>query len=81
MAKENMRKMTHDNVDKIMDKAQSMKESGMEQMAGLKEKGIEMKENVDGYIRKNPEKSVLIAAGIGVAIGALFAAAFMRRKN
>jgi len=39
-----------------------------------------MKDNVDGYIQKNPEKSVLIAAGVGVVVGAIIAAAMMRRR-
>ena len=76
-----MRQRTHKGVDKIMDKAESMKENGEEAVENLKEKIKVARENVDGYIRKNPEKSVLIAAGIGAVAGALIAAAIMRRKN
>lgn len=76
-----MRQRTHERVDKIMDKAESMKESGKEALDNFKEKVKVTRENVDGYIRKNPEKSVLIAAGVGVITGALIAAAIMRRKN
>lgn len=76
-----IRQRTHERVDKIMDKAESMKEHGKERMASLKESSMIMKENVDDYIRKNPEKSVLIAAGIGAVVGAILAAAMMRRKN
>ncbi len=76
-----VRQRTHESVDKIMDKAESMSESSKEKMARLKEKAMMMKENVDGYIRKNPEKSVLIAAGIGAVAGAVLAAAMMRRKH
>lgn len=80
MAKEKMKQRTHDGVDKIMDKAESMKESSVEAIASLKERGMEMKENMDKYIRKNPEKSVLIAAGTGAVVGAILAALFIRRR-
>jgi ElaB/YqjD/DUF883 family membrane-anchored ribosome-binding protein len=75
-----IRQRTHDRVDKIMDKAESMRDSGQEKMARLKKKATMMKDDVDGYIRENPEKSVLIAAGIGAVIGAMFAAAMMRKR-
>lgn len=81
MANETIRQRTHDRVDNIIDKAESMQESGKEAMTHLKEKAIIIKEDVDSYIRKNPEKSVLIAAGIGAVIGAVLAAAMMRRKH
>jgi ElaB/YqjD/DUF883 family membrane-anchored ribosome-binding protein len=76
-----IRQRTHESVDKIMDKAASMGESGKEEMARLKEKAIMMKENAEGYIRKNPKKSVLIATGIGAVAGAVLAAATMRKKD
>ena len=77
----NMREMTHEKVDKIMDKAETMRESGNEALAHVKEKATMMKKNIDGYIRKNPEKSVLIAAGAGAIVGAVLASAMMRRKD
>jgi ElaB/YqjD/DUF883 family membrane-anchored ribosome-binding protein len=76
-----LRQRTHDSVDKIMDRAESVSESGKEKMADIKEKAMMMKENVNGYIRNNPEKSVLIAAGIGAVVGGILAASLMRRKN
>jgi ElaB/YqjD/DUF883 family membrane-anchored ribosome-binding protein len=75
-----IRQKTHEGVDKIMDKAESMRESGKEEIARLKEKATMMKGNVAGYIRKNPEKSVLIAAGIGAVVGAMLTAAMMRKR-
>lgn len=36
------------------------------------------KKSVDNYIQKHPEKSVLIAAGIGTLIGAAAATAMMK---
>jgi len=75
-----IREKTHERVDKIMDKAEDIRDNGMEGMDHLKEKAAMMKDNVDGYIRQNPEKSVLIAAGIGVVIGAIIVAAMMRKR-
>ena len=81
MANETIRQKTHNSVDKIMDKAESMEESGKEAMAHLKEKATQTRKNVDVYIQNNPEKSVLIAAGVGLVVGAVFTAIMMRRKN
>lgn len=75
-----IRQRTHEGVDKIMDGAESVRDRGEEEMARLKEKAMMTKENVDGYIRENPEKSVLIAAGIGAVAGAVLAAALMRKR-
>jgi len=76
-----IRERTHKSVDKIMDKAESMNESGKEKLALLKEKASMMREDVDGYIKKNPEKSVLIAAGVGAVVGAIIVASMMRRRQ
>ena len=75
----NIRQKTHKSVDNIMDKAESIEESGKEKMNHLKEKAIMVKVNVDNYIKKNPEKSVLIAAGVGIAVGAILVASLMKR--
>jgi ElaB/YqjD/DUF883 family membrane-anchored ribosome-binding protein len=76
----NVRNRTHQGVDKIMDEAEIIRESGKEGVAYLKEETMMIKENVDGYIRKNPEKSVLIAAGVGAVVGAVLAAVMMRKR-
>jgi ElaB/YqjD/DUF883 family membrane-anchored ribosome-binding protein len=75
-----LRKKTHDSVDKIMDKAESIGESSKGKMENLKEKSVMMRNQVDGYIKKNPEKSVLIATGIGMFTGALLAMVLMKKK-
>ena len=76
-----IRQRTHDGVDRIMDKAASMRDSSKATMADLKVKATVMRENVDGYISENPEKSVLIAAGVGMVAGAIVASAMMRRRQ
>lgn len=76
-----IRQKTHDGVDKIIDRGESIKQSTDEQIDLLKDKANLIRENVDNYIKKNPEKSVLIAAGVGIVLGAILAAAMLRRKN
>jgi len=76
-----LRKRMHESVDKLMDQAESMNEFGKEEIIHLKEKAVAVKENVDGYIQKNPEKSVLIAAGVGAIVGALITATLMKKKG
>ncbi len=76
-----IREKTHNGVDNIMDKAGSVGDRGKETIANLKEKGMIVKKNVDGYIQKNPERSVLIAAGIGIAAGAILTATMTRKRQ
>ena len=76
-----IRRRTHNNVDKIMDKADDIEESGKEAITHLKEKTIMMKKNVDDYIQKNPKKTILIAAGIGAIVSAIFVTIIRRRKH
>jgi ElaB/YqjD/DUF883 family membrane-anchored ribosome-binding protein len=77
--KEELRQKFHNNIDAIFDKAESVSESSMNELHNLKQKAMLMRENTDNYIRQNPETSVLIAAGAGMAIGALVVAIFMRK--
>ena len=76
-----IRKRTHEKVDKIINKAESMKKIGNKKIVNLEEKAIVMKKNVEGYIRKNSKKSVLIATGIGAVVGATLATAVIKRKH
>lgn len=75
------RNKTHEGVDKAIDKAEQMRDSGREKLAQLKERAMIMRDNVDGYIIRNPEKSVLIAAGVGVVVGAVVTAVIMKKKK
>ena len=77
----NLRTKAHDSVDKAMDKAENISESTKEKIENLKEKARMMRMRVDGYIKENPERSVLIAAGIGVVTGAVITALIMRRRR
>ena len=76
-----VRRKTHEKVDNIMDRAEDLEEKGAEKFAHIKERAIVARKNVDGYIQKNPETSVLIAAGIGLAIGAIITAVMMKKHD
>lgn len=76
-----LRERTHESVDRVFDKADSMEESGTAAMARLRDKGVMMRQNFDSRIQNNPEKSILIAAGIGAVAGAVVTAVMMRRNR
>ncbi|HLM83645.1 MAG TPA: hypothetical protein VK254_00315 [Candidatus Bathyarchaeia archaeon] len=50
------------------------------QYAKMGEKASAAKEKTKRYIHENPENSVLIAAGVGAAIGALFVLKMMSKR-
>jgi ElaB/YqjD/DUF883 family membrane-anchored ribosome-binding protein len=75
-----IRKKTHDGVDKIMDKAESIQKSGEKEIANLKEKATMVKEKVDGYVKENPKKAVLIAAATGAVVGAAVVAVLKKKQ-
>jgi ElaB/YqjD/DUF883 family membrane-anchored ribosome-binding protein len=45
-----------------------------ENIDNVMDKTENMMENIDGYIKENPKKSLLIAAGIGAIIGIILTA-------
>ena len=57
------------------------RERSSAQIARLKARASEAKEDVDSYIQNNPETAVLIAAGVGAVVGAVLTALIMRRRN
>ena len=65
------RQKTNRGVNMIIDKAEKIGNQGEKIMTNLKDKTIIIKDDIDGYIMKNPEKSVLIATGIGLVIGSI----------
>ncbi len=75
------RQKTHDGVDRIMDKAESIRGRGMKTMENMKGKAVKVRDGVNGYIKKNPKKTIMYAAGAGVVAGAVTTAALMRRRR
>ncbi|PIO06117.1 hypothetical protein COT47_03500 [Candidatus Woesearchaeota archaeon CG08_land_8_20_14_0_20_43_7] len=76
-----LRERTHESVDMVIDKAEDMNQSGKKTMAHVKEKAKMMGIKVDEYIKTNPKKTVMFAAGTGAVLGAVAVAAFMRKKR
>jgi ElaB/YqjD/DUF883 family membrane-anchored ribosome-binding protein len=74
-------KKTHNGIDRIMDKAESIGESSKKRLDSLKEKSLMMKNNYEDYIQKNPEKLILIGTGVGIIIGITMALFLMRKKQ
>jgi len=58
----------------------SVKEKAAKAYGDVGEKAAAAKERTDNYVRENPEKSILIAAGIG-AIAALVASAVIKKRR
>jgi len=76
-----IKKRTQNKVDKIINNTEKIIKNGKNKIIKLKQKAIKKKQNTDSYIKKNPEKSVGIAAGIGALIGLVFAALIIKRKS
>ncbi len=85
MAKKNgndgLRQRTHDRVDSVMDKAESIGQRGKDSMAHVKERARMMKGKIDGYIKNNPKKTVMYAAGAGAVAGAVTTSVLMRKRR
>jgi ElaB/YqjD/DUF883 family membrane-anchored ribosome-binding protein len=81
MKNETIRKKTHDQVDKIIDGAEKINDKSNEAINHLKEKMILARKNVDNHIIEHPERSVLIAAGVGFTIGAIITILIMRKRH
>ncbi len=62
------------------EKAGEIKDMAKEKAEMVKEKAEEVREDTQEYIKKNPEKSVGIAAGIGAIFGAIIAFFIGRKK-
>jgi len=73
-------KGAHKGIDYAMDKVESMKNKYNDMTAQLKNRATNMRHEFDGYIKKNPETSVLFAAGAGMLAGAIITAMIMKRR-
>ncbi len=75
-----VRKKAHKGVDRVMDRAEDVQDGVSERIAMMKEKAMLMRENANDYIKENPEKSVLFAAGVGAVLGVILTAAVLKRR-
>ena len=75
------RQRAHKGVDNMLDKAEDIGKSSRKEMDIFNKKVRTMKGNVASYIQKHPEKSVLVATGIGALVGGVVTASRMRKKT
>lgn len=75
-----LRKKTHNGVDSVVDKAEGVGKSSKQKIEYLKKRSLMMKNHMDSYIQKHPQKSILMATGIGIVAGAILAKTLMKRK-
>lgn len=57
--------------DAVRGKLRELGSIGREALETQKERAIELEENFEVYVQDHPIRSILIAAGVGVVIGAL----------
>lgn len=62
-------------------KASDLREKAEKKLEEAKQKFAYTESKIRGYINSNPEKALLIAAGIGVAIGAIATSMFKGQKH
>jgi ElaB/YqjD/DUF883 family membrane-anchored ribosome-binding protein len=73
------REKLHRSLDAVLDQAGIAGESGKNALYGAEQRAAVIREHLGGDIRRNPEETVLIAAGIGVLAGLLIGAALARK--
>jgi len=79
--KDDVRQKVHDRVDDAIDKMDELNERGQETWSQAKAKMHKMRDDADEYVQRNPERSVLLAAGAGVVLGSIITASIMRRRR
>lgn len=72
----------YDNIsEKTSDAVASMKEKVSSGYESAKSKAIETREKTDKYVQDNPEKSLLIAAGVGALTAVIVSGLLRKRKK
>ena len=75
------KKRAQSKVNKIINNTEKIIKNGKNKIIKLKQKALKKKQDTDSYIKKNPEKSLGIATGIGVLMGLVFAKLIIKRKR
>ncbi|HYD03038.1 MAG TPA: hypothetical protein VEC16_01950 [Alphaproteobacteria bacterium] len=75
-------KETYDRLKSNASKIKSNVNSNVSRLkSDLQSNAKTTRKDIDNYIKSNPEKSVMIAAGVGAVFGAMLAAAMNNRKK
>jgi ElaB/YqjD/DUF883 family membrane-anchored ribosome-binding protein len=77
MNAKNVKRTIRKNVKIAQKKGDEFEKIAMEEYAKLKKQMDVATKKVGGYVKKNPKKAALIAAGIGAAIGAAISGAIV----
>ncbi len=64
--------MTEQMCEQVSSATRQLRESARECYQQGREKAMEWEQELEQYVRERPVKSMLIAAGIGVAVGILW---------
>lgn len=65
----------------VISKLESTRKQAEKEMAKVKQYIASSIKQVDGYVRKNPEKAAAVSAGVGAALGAAIALLVGGGKN
>lgn len=79
MEREKIKKEINKMLDRMQEEGDSLKNSFDEKFQQAKDKTMEARVNADKYIQENPERSVLMSAGIGALIGITLAMLMKKR--
>lgn len=86
--REELRKQLHDKVDALIDETEDVTERGKNAIESIqakmqesKQKIYDTRDKIDNYVQEKPEQSMLIAAGVGIALGSILTAAMMRKRR
>lgn len=66
---QNLRDMGQQVKEKAQEQFETLRQSASEYYEQGRDKAMEWEHNVEDYIREQPMKSVLIAAGVGLVLG------------
>lgn len=80
MDKEKMKKEIGKVLDRMQEGGEDFKGSLEDAIEEAKSKTMEARRNADKYISENPERSVLMSAGIGAVVG-IALAMFLKSKH
>ena len=71
MNKKQIKKVVQKNVKKAQATGAELQKVAIKEYAKIKKQMDATAKKVEGYVKKNPEKAAAIAAGIGMALGAV----------
>jgi len=81
MSTKKIQKQVRQVQKQVQKKISSVTRTAGKEVAGAKDELLDLEKKVKGYIRNNPEKLFVAAAGIGAFVGALTATMLRKKKK